>query len=46
MILTFMQNGISLQQVVGKTLAMGLVRHAMLRDSRNYNKILVYMTRD
>ena len=44
MILTFMQNGISLQQVMGKALVMGLVRHVMLLNIRN-NKILVYMTR-
>ena len=43
MILTFMQNRISLQ-VMGKALLMGLVRHVVLLDIRN-NKILVYMKR-
>ena len=41
MILTFMQNRISLQ-VMGKALLMGLLRHVVLLDIRN-NKILVYM---
>ena len=37
-----MQNGISLQQVVGKALVMGCVRHVMLPDIRNKN-INVYL---
>ena len=44
MILTFIQNGISLQKVMGKALVMGLVRHVTLLNIRN-DKILVYITR-
>ena len=37
-----MQNGISLQQVVGKALVMGWVRHVRLPDIRNKN-INIYL---
>ena len=44
MILASMQNGISLQQGMGKVLVIVLVRHVILLDNKN-NKVLVYMTR-